>query len=235
METLYALVVSSFRFMTPTEATSSYAPLLVWEGEIDGACHTLTIAPSSEATVALCGDAPSDTPSSTTILTINTEWAAIQAHFGTVSGETNMGTILFQGQGSATGAQWAQALATWASFTAMEIKAGRVGAAARTTLAWQITDTAEHSGQCSQLLVLAYGYAYANLIPCDSDGNSNGQATSVAMGWLSDTELDTFTEWVSDGARVEGDAGYLDAKGSTPITADEITTWAKAVYARMLQ
>lgn len=228
MEELYALMLDSFRFMPPTGMASSYAPLLTWEGEIDGACHTLVIQPSGEASVALCGDEPVVT---TTLNTGNGEWEAIQQQFGDINAETPAGKIIFQGQGSAEGDLWSQALATWASFTAMELNAGRTSASARTLLAWKVTDTAEHSGQCSQLLVLAYGYAYANLIPCEGNGPSN----QVAAGWLTDAELDTLYQWLENGARVDNEAGYLDAKGSEPVTPDDVGTWAKAIYARMIQ
>lgn len=210
-----------------SSTTASATALLRWEGEIDGACYTLAIEPDGAAEVGLCGDQAS----STADLSQNNEWAAIQEHFGSIDAETPAGHITFTGQGSAQNSLWAQALATWASFTAMETNAGRAGASARTTLAWQLTTTPEHSGLCSQLIVLAYGYAYANQIPCDG----NGQSTQVAAGWLADTELDTFFEWVNNGARVESELGYLDARGETPITPEEVTNWANAVYTRLLQ
>lgn len=227
-EQLYALVLESFRFMPPTEAASSYAALLTWEGEIDGACTTLDIQPSGEAAVGVCGDAATMT---TTLSSDNTEWAAVQQHFGNINAETSAGKIVFQGQGSAEGDAWAQALATWASFTAMEINAARSSASVRTTVAWQLSTTPEHSGLCSQLIVLAYGYAYANQIPCDG----NGQSTQVAMGWLTDAELDIFLDWVENGARIESENGYVDAKGSTEINPEQVTGWANGIYNRMLQ
>jgi hypothetical protein len=226
-EELYALMQESFRFMAPTDAASSFAPLLNWEGEIDGACYTLDIQPSGEASVGVCGD----DPSSTAMLDQSAEWAAVQKQFGTIDADTPAGKIIFQGKGSADSDAWAQALATWAAFTAMEINAGRTSASARTALAWQLTDTPEHSGLCSQVIVLAYGYAYANQIPCDG----NGQATTVGEGWLSDAELDTFNDWLTNGGRVEGESGYLDAKGSEAVTPEEIGAWGNAVYARLLQ
>lgn len=213
--------------VTETGAITDSA-LLTWEGEIDGACYTLTIQENGEAAVGSCGDAPSST---TTLDAESGEWAEIRQHFGTIDAETPAGQITFQGQGRAASDIWAHALATWASFTAMEFNAGRTSAAARTILAWQITDTAEHSGQCSHLVVLAYGYAYANQIPCEGDGPT----TQVTAGWLSETELDTLYDWVANGERVEEEAGYLDAQGSEPISPDEVSTWAGAVYTRLLQ
>ena len=221
-------VAAATETVTTTDAASSNEPLLNWEGEIDGACHMLAIEPSGQATVAVCGDEPSAT---STFGDDHVEWAAIQEHFGSINAETSAGTINFIGQGNAESEAWAEALATWARFTAMEINVGRAGASNRTTLAWQLTTEPEHSGLCSQLIVLAYGYAYANQIPCDG----NGPATTVATGWLSDTELDTFQTWVNEGARVESETGYLDAQGSTPVTPEEVTNWANAVYTRLLQ
>ena len=226
-EELYTLMLSSFVFTEPTMATSSASVLLTWEGEIDGACHTLVVDANGNAGVALCGDEPS----SMAPLAQSNEWSAIQEHFGNIDAETPAGKITFMGQGAATGDLWAQALATWASFTAMETQAGRIGASARTVLAWKVTDTAEHSGQCSHLVVLAYGYAYANLIPCEG----NGETTQIAAGWLTDTELATLYEWTTTGARVEDEAGYLDAQGSEPVSSEEVSLWAKAVYARLIQ
>lgn len=227
-EELYDVVIESFRFITPTDATSSFLPMLSWEGEIDGACYTLTINPGGGASVAVCGD---DTSSSTNFDEDHMEWNAVQAHFGNIDAETPAGKIIFQGQGNAKNSLWAQALATWARFTAMEINAGRAGASARTTLAWQLTTEPEHSGLCSQLIVLAYGYAYANQIPCEG----SGQATQVAAGWLSDIELDTFMGWVNNAERVESELGYLDTTGETEVTPEQITAWASAVYTRLLQ
>ncbi|MCC6455672.1 MAG: hypothetical protein IT328_12050 [Caldilineaceae bacterium] len=220
--------VTATESVTSEVESSSVQALLTWEGEIDGACHTLTIQANGEAAVTLCGDAPTNT---TTLDAQTGEWAAIQEHFGMIDAETPAGKITFGGQGSAEGDLWAQALATWASFTAMELNTGQTSASARTILAWKVTDTAEHSGQCSHLVVLAYGYAYANLIPCDG----NGPSTQIAAGWLTDSELATLYQWVATGARVEGDAGYLDVQGSEPVSPEEITTWAKAIYARMIQ
>lgn len=228
MEQLYDMVVESFHFMPAHDTASSYAPLLTWEGEIDGACYALKIEPNGVASVGICGDEPSST---SVAWNENTEWIEVQAHFGTINAETDAGKVVFQGNGNAESDQWAHALATWAKFTAMELNAQRSSASVRTTLAWQLTTEPEHSGLCSQVIVLAYGYAYANQIPCEG----SGQATLVASGWLSATELDTFAEWVSNGERVESEIGYLDAHGDTPVTADEIGNWASAVYTRLLQ
>jgi hypothetical protein len=228
MEELHTLITQSIHFMTPTHALSSASTLLTWEGQIDGACYTLAVDLNNQAGVALCGDEPINT------LDLNAqsnEWEFIQQHFGAIDATTDAGEITFQGQGTATGDLWSQALASWASFTAMELNAGGTSASARTVLAWQVTDTAEHSGQCSHLIVLAYGYAYANLTPCDG----NGESSQVAAGWLTDAELETLYQWLDTGTRVEGEAGYLDAKGSEALSAEEVATWSKAVYARMIQ
>ena len=228
MEQLYAMVVESFHFMPAHDMASSYAPLLSWEGEIDGACYALTIESNGVASLGVCGDEPSST---SVAWNENTEWIEVQAHFGNINAETDAGKVIFQGKGKAESDQWAHALATWAKFTAMELNAQRSSASVRTTLAWQLTTEPEHSGLCSQVIVLAYGFAYANQIPCEGSGDT----TLVASGWLSATELDTFTEWVSNGARVESGLGYLDAQGETSISEAEIGYWASAVYTRLLQ
>src|SRR3954447_17368095 len=127
--------------------------LLAWQGDVGGTCTALTIQPSGEVAVGVCGSAPSMTA---TLAADNAEWMAVQQQFGDINADTPVGKISFHGEGNATSDEWAQALATWASFMAMETQAGRTSASVRTALAWQLTDTAEHSGQCSQLVVLAY-------------------------------------------------------------------------------
>ncbi len=79
-----------------------------------------------------------------------------------------------------------------------------------------------------QLVVLAYGYGYAMIVPCEG-----GPATIVGEGWLTDAEMATFSTWVSEGARVETEAGYLDAQGATPLREEDVATYAQAVYERL--
>lgn len=229
-EELYAQVMDSLHFLTPEAAPSitESDPILTWQGEIDGACHTLSVWAEGIAQAGVCGDAPSVTAQ---LLSPAIEWAAIQTHFGALDQiATPHGTITFTGTGSATGDLWATALATWAEFAAMETLSGRPSAAGRTTLAWQMGEIDGQPGRCAQLIVLAYGWAYANQIPCEG----NGPGTQVGQGWLTDAELATFTTWMNDHSRVDAPAGYLDATGSAPLTAEAIAPFAADLYARLL-
>jgi hypothetical protein len=231
MEELYSLLMSSFTFLDATGATAptgDAASLLSWEGvSADGACLSLTILPDGEAQVGLCGDAPKTVEISTGP---ESEWAAVQSHFASMDAETPRGRIRFQGQGTASGAAWERALSAWAWFTAQELHAGRTSAAGRTALAWRLGESADQAGQCEMLLVMAYGYAYANLVPCEG----NGQSQPLAQGWLETAEWETFEGWLTNRARVEGEAGYLDAQGSEPLAAEELDAWAAAVFERLV-
>lgn len=207
------------------------AARLSWEGtSAQGACLALTILDTGldtgEAQVGLCGDTPKTVEFSTGP---DSEWAAVLSHFASVDVTTAEGHLRFQGQGTASGAAWEQALNTWAKFTAQELQAGRTSAAGRTVLAWRLAESPDQAGQCERLIVLAYGYAYANLAPCDG----NGPAQLVAQGWLETAEWETLAGWLADAARIEDAAGYLDAHGDTPLTADELSAWAAAVYERI--
>lgn len=238
MEELYALVVSSLQFTPPTAAAPVEAPaadanevvVLDWTGEIEGACQQLVIRENTltgdvTAAVGVCGDAPSVTAP---LRNADTEWAAIHAHFGPIQAETPNGTLTFSGAGFANSDQWANALATWASFTAMELVSGRTSASARTTLAWSLGEIGGEMPGCAQLVVLAYGYAYAMIVPCEG-----GPASTVGEGWLTDGELATFADWAANAARVEAQAGYLDAQGQNPLTVEEVGAWSQTVYDRL--
>jgi hypothetical protein len=216
--------------LTGTVAAGGLSPVaaaaLRWEEEINGACFALEVQTDGEAATGPCGNALTPVPGSGVNMG---EWEAIQTHFGAVATDTDHGYIAFQGSGRATSPAWARALAIWAEFTAMEQPARRTAAATRTALAWRLGEVPWAAGECHQLLVLAYGYAYVNQIPC----TGSGQAQTHHQAWLTDEELATFQGWMDDAASVEGEPGYLDAQGSTPLAPAELTAWAEAVVARM--
>lgn len=231
MEDLYALLMSSFTFLDTTaaaEPAGDDTPLLSWEGEsADGACLALTLLPNGRAQVGLCGDAPKTVEISAGP---ESEWGAVQNHFAAMESETPTGRIRFQGQGAASGPAWERALSTWAWFTAQELQSGRISAAGRTALAWQLGESADQAGQCEMLLVMAYGYTYANLTPCEG----NGQSQPLAQGWLETADWETFEGWLTHSARVEDEAGYLDAQGSEPLAVGELDAWAAAAFERLV-
>jgi hypothetical protein len=217
--------------VTTLQAQPDDSATLSWQGTIDDACYTLTVeddaataTATANATVARCGEAARQTA----VLHNTSEWESVQAHFGEVTAETAAGAIRFEGQGRATGDAWAEALATWARFTAMETASGRTSASARTTLAWSLGELDGQADDCAQLVLLAYGYGYAMVVPC-----AGGPATIAGQGWLTDAELATLQGWVATGRRVETEAGYVDAQGTTPLGADEVAAWSQLVYDRL--
>ena len=226
METLYATILASFTTLPPAAPFAVVEqPVLVWQGDIQGACHTLQIGAAGEAAAGVCGDAPTATA---TLSPGNGEWEAVLAHFGAVDARAYFGRVILAGRGDAAGQVWGEELATWASFTAQEIIAGRTSAAGRTVVAWQLAELADRPGQCRHLIVLAYGFAYANVMPC-----GGGQAEQLATGWLSDDELATLVTWRMERSRVDDAAGYVDTLGTAPLAAGDVAAWAAAVYDRL--
>jgi hypothetical protein len=226
MEALYASILTSFTALPPAASLAWVEqPILVWQGDVQGACHTLQIGASGEAAAGLCGDAAGATM---TFGPDNTEWDAVRTHFGPIDAHAYLGRVIFAGSGDATGPLWGEALAAWASFTAQEMIAGRTSAAGRTVVAWQLDELADRPGQCRHLIGLAYGYAYANVIPC-----GGGQAEQLAAGWLTEDELATLITWSLENSRVDDPAGYVDTLGTAPLEATTVAEWAAAVYDRL--
>jgi hypothetical protein len=224
-ETVYARLMESLRFFPPEADALEYA-LLAWEGNILDECRVLHILNTGQARLGPCGDVLETKdyaggPES--------EWAKILAHFGAFVADTPEGRIAVQGQGDATGPEWAEALAVWSQFTTMEINSGRIGAGGRTVLAWELHEAPGEPDTCAQLLVLAYGLAYANHFPC-----GGGQTETLAQAWLTTAEWQTLRDWLVNSMSIYVESGsYLGGEGSGEVDADAIDAWAAAVYDRI--
>ncbi len=131
---------------------------------------------------------------------------------------------------------WQRAVNGWAQLVYDEVSSGRTSAAGATasgatTMSWFIDSAAGNGTLCQHLTVLTFGYAYAEIVPCD--GGVTVQATG---GSLTDEELTQLDRWISGNEALYVDNNYLAGTGSTPIPADEVATvetWATALYDRL--
>lgn len=205
---------------------------LIWEGytamgSADGVerCMQMSVTTGGDASVGPCGGEPTQTT------TLGPVWGQIRAQFASFTLETPQVQLLFAGEGAAAGEAWQRALATWVEFTVAELSSGRVGAANRTAMSWWLGEIDEEPGICRHLIVLNYGYAYADTAPCE-----RGQALSHEEGWLTTAEMERFDPWRSTWAPVYVEDNYFDGQGTSDATAadlDELAQWAADVYARL--
>jgi hypothetical protein len=226
------------RVFTRIAQQSSAAPsqaaetALIWErytamGNADGGerCMQLSITVGGDAAFGPCAGVQ------TNVGPLGQMWSEIQAHFASFSLETPTVQLLFQGNGEATGAAWRQALATWAEFTVAELSTGQVGAANRTAMSWWLGEVEDEPTVCRHLILLNFGYGYADTVPCDG-----GPPITHVEGWLTTAEMERFDRWRTEWAPVYAEDNYFDGQGTGQATAaeiDELAQWAEEVYARL--
>ena len=239
MDDLYGQVTGSFTFLA-TGAPPSQASLtpetaaLVWEGHTpfgDGdaqVCKRLLVTPDGRAEIGTC-DA-TGTPAAAPV-TPGQEWTEIYAHFAPFQVQAADGQMTFRGQGQAAGPAWSRALAVWAQFTYGAVATGRVGAANRTALSWWLGEVSGQPGSCAHLVALVYGYAYANIDPCQG-----GQNQASVGGWLTTDEWTQFDAWLYGRAQLYQDNNYFSGMGAQAMNDAEIAAlaqWAQEVYSRL--
>lgn len=201
---------------------------LVWEG-VGGAgeCRRLAVNEDGSATVSGCdgsnetgGDLPGPAG----------EWPVLLADFAPFERESEAGTLTFRGRGGFGGEAAERAVEAWAKLSADELAAGRTSAAGRTVLSWWL-DEADSEGMCPHLTVLVYGYATAEMAPCEG-----GDVASSQGSWLSPEEWEEFDALLySKGELYEGD-NYFAGQGAEAMSEEEeaaLADWAKRVYERL--
>lgn len=142
-------------------------------------------------------------------------------------------TLRFPGQAELDSEAWLRAIDAWIEFTYGRQTTGQMGAATRTVMSWWLGELPDRPGHCRHLLVLAYGYAYANVDPCQG-----GQVVSTAEGWLQTAELDAFDRWLYNRAPLFVGDHYFDGRGTQETTEAEIAEmalWAEQVYSRIAE
>jgi hypothetical protein len=209
--------------------------LLLWEGpalfaEDQTECHRLRVTQNYQAFVGLCNGEQTEVEFVT-----NREGglADMVSRFAMFQSDMPDGRIIFNGRGEVDGPAWERAIINWAQFTYTELVSGRVGAANRTVLAWNLGEPSGQSGQCQMLIVLAHGYATAGLAPCEG-----GQMQVLASGWVDTTDWEQFDTWLSGNAPFYRDNSYLNGQGTTEMSVDEaneLAEWAETMYAKLTQ
>ncbi|MEZ4861907.1 MAG: SH3 domain-containing protein [Caldilineaceae bacterium] len=159
------------------------------------------------------------------------DWVEIQTRFAPFTYTTPTEKIAFIGTGTTTGEAWQRAILAWARVTHAELATGRASATGRTVLSWFFAPLAEDPALCTHLTVLNYGYAYAETANCEG-----GEVVDARGGWLTDSELVQFDQWLYNRAPLYVDNNYLDGQGEEPMNESESTAvaqWASDVWARL--
>lgn len=215
-----------------TQSNDSDETLLLWEGsalfaENQTVCHRLRITTPGQAFIGPCDGEQTEVEF---VTNQNGGLTDMISRFAPFQADTPPRRITFNGQGEIGGPAWERAISNWAQFTYAELASGRIGAANRTALAWNL---GEQNRQCRMLLVLAHGYTTAGLTPCEG-----GQMEVLATGWIDTAEWEQFDGWLNNRAPFYQDNSYLDGRGTTEMTIDEanaLAKWAEEVYAKLTQ
>ncbi len=240
MEALLEMVLGSLSFFVPTAPTGLPLPAdqaavdypenaaLLWEGPIPSeggtSCGRLALTTAGEATVGTCDAAQ-------TVAAAAAQWDEILTRFAPFSVESDSEKLTLAGQGEISGEAWQRAVLAWTRDSYGELSSGRVSAAGRTALSWWLGEVDGQPGQCRHLVVLNYGYAYANVDPCQG-----GENISSVGGWLSDAEMDFFDDLLYNRGESYVDDNYVAGQGQGELSADEVeivTAWAEGVYNRL--
>lgn len=219
----------------PATATNNEATLLLWEGpalfvEDQTECHRLLVTKDHQALIGQC-----DSEQTKVEFVTNRKGglADMIARFAPFQADTPQGRITFNGEGKIAGPAWERAIISWAQLTYAELASGRVGAANRTVLAWSLGEQSGQPGWCQILLVLVHGYATAGLTPCEG-----GQIQVLGGDWVDTAEWDQFDIWLYKNAPFYQENNYLDGRGATEMSAEEVAAlaeWAEGVYAKLTQ
>jgi len=82
--------------------------------------------------------------------------------------------MIFQGKGDISGEVWQRAMDRWAQTVYAEGTTGHVCASCQTILAWNVGSTQAAPADCRRLVILNFGYAYADKVPCVASGQAPG-------------------------------------------------------------
>jgi len=211
-----------------TDAVDQAVTILTWQGApLDGSapCVELHIDAVGQTQFGPCGQAEQQT---TLGETHQSELDALQRRLAPFTLETPTGTLSFNGFGTSGSPAWERAVNAWAQVVYSEVAAGQVSATTPVVMHWQLGADAEEATICNQITVLAYGYVYANQLPC-----AGGDVLTTTGGWLNDTQLAQLDYWLTALAPVETAAGDLASQGSTaatPAAERAMEAWAELVY-----
>ena len=141
--------------------------------------------------------------------------------------------IIFQGKGDVSGEVWQRAIDRWVQTVYAEGTTGHVCASCQTILAWNIGSTQDAPADCRRLVVLNFGYAYADKVPCVA----GGQVLEHIGVWLTTEEWGTFDTWITNRVFTTQAEGYFGSDGQA-MSQDEIAQLkelAISIYSRITQ
>ncbi len=238
METLYAIVMATFAFIPPTQPTGiplpdGYPanPAISWQrrvlgdGGVVAECQRMDISAKGETALGTC------TESQTRQSVTPAQWEEIQARFQPFVYESGEFTLRFAGQGEIYDPAWNRALVRWAQGSYGELSSGRVSAAGRTGVSWWLGEVDGQAGMCKHLIVLDFGYAYANIDPC-----VGGESQSTTGGWLETPEMQAFDALLYGFVTTYQDDSYFNGLGEQTMGAaelEQINNWAAQVFERL--
>jgi len=240
METLYAIVMATFTFIPPTQPTGiplpdgyPVNPALSWQrrvlgdGDVVAECQRMDIDAAGETLLGTCAEFQ------TRQMATPVQWEEIQARFQPFVYESGEFTLLFAGQGEIYDPAWSRALVRWAQGGYGELSSGRVSAAGRTGVSWWMGEVEGQPGMCRHLIVLDYGYAYANIDPC-----AGGENFSTAGGWLETPEMQAFDALLYSFATTYQGDSYFNGLGEQTMGAAELAqtdNWATQIFERLYE
>ena len=158
------------------------------------------------------------------------EWAEIQARLAPFQYSAGGETVKFAGTGTVEDGVWQLALLNWARARYDELSTGRSGTAVHTVVAWNLGPTAGDADICERLIVLSWGYAYADKVACN-----DGTVIDHIGGWLETPELQALDGWLNALAPLYIDNNYIAGLGTQPINdaeIGEVEAWANTLWTR---
>lgn len=238
METLYQAVMASFAFIPPTQpmgipslngypadATLSWQRRILGDGGAVAECQRMDISPEGITRLGTCTELQlelAETP---------VQWEEILARFQPFNYASGDFDLRFAGQGDIYDPAWSRALGRWAQISYGEMISGRVSAAGRTAVSWWLGEVEGQAGMCKHLIVLDYGYAYANIDPC-----GGGDNFSTSGGWLETPEMQRFDRLLNGYATAYDADNYLTGLGEQVMGAaefEQIQVWAEQIFERL--
>lgn len=240
METLYQAVMASFAFIPPTQpmgipspdgypadAAFSWQRRILGDGGAVAECQRMDISAEGETRLGTC------TELQTELAETPVQWEEILARFQPFNYTSGDFDLRFAGQGDIYDPAWSRALGRWAQNSYGEMSSGRVSAAGRTAVSWWLGEAEGQAGMCKHLIVLDYGYAYANIDPC-----GGGDNVSTSGGWLETPEMQRFDGLLYGYATTYDADNYFTGLGEQVMGAaelEQVQVWAEQIFERLYE
>ncbi len=191
-------------------------------------CTSLYIGASNEVGLGSCDDNLRTVALGTRA---HEEWRYMRGRFAPFHYETETEKVIFEGMGNLTGEPWQRAILAWARARHAELATGQTSATINTAMRWQLGQDYAQKNVCRHLIVLDYGFAYAEEVMCEGADRINATAD-----WLTSEELAQFDTWLYGRSPLYRDASYIDGKGAQAADETELAAveqWATDTWLRI--